>query len=196
MTISQSDIIFHTLKCEGGWSTHGKDPGGATNHGVSLRWLQSQSLDVGDIDGDGDIDEDDIRGLSLENAFGLYREKFWDVHFYRIMETHPKTAAKVFDLGVNTGPRQAGKFFQRALNGCVSSAKLPQIVDDGIIGAGTMVMFRGVKDDVSDDELVGMVCWNAMKFYEQIIKLNPDLAVFKSGWINRLNKRIEVNDES
>ena len=42
-------------KWEGGYVNDPDDPGGATNYGVSLRWLKSLGLDQGDIDHDGDL---------------------------------------------------------------------------------------------------------------------------------------------
>ena len=39
------------------------DPGGITKYGVSFRFLKDHGIDV---DGDGDIDAEDIRGLNPE----------------------------------------------------------------------------------------------------------------------------------
>ena len=38
-----------TSRWEGGYVNHAADPGGATNFGISLRFLKSQGLDIGDI---------------------------------------------------------------------------------------------------------------------------------------------------
>ena len=54
-----SKAITVILKHEGGFSNHSSDPGGATNYGISLRWLKSEGL-YGDLDDDGDVDIDDI----------------------------------------------------------------------------------------------------------------------------------------
>ena len=66
-------------RMEGGFVDDPADPGGTTNYGVSLRFLKSQGLEAGDIDGDGDIDADDIRALTPERAAGVLRRAFWDV---------------------------------------------------------------------------------------------------------------------
>lgn len=69
-----------TAKWEGGYCNDPDDPGGATNYGISLRWLKSLGLNQGDIDRDGDIDASDIRALSKEQAAALFKEKFWDAY--------------------------------------------------------------------------------------------------------------------
>ena len=47
-----------TAKWEGGFVNHPNDPCGATNYGVSLRWLKDDGIDV---NGDSRIDLADIR---------------------------------------------------------------------------------------------------------------------------------------
>lgn len=63
------------LKWEGGYCDDPDDRGGATNKGVTLStWRQ-----VGyDKDGDGDIDANDIRLLSNEDATRVLKQFYWD----------------------------------------------------------------------------------------------------------------------
>lgn len=51
-----------------------KDPGGITNFGVSLRFLRGAGID---IDGDGEIDREDILKLTPEKAQAIYDAHFW-----------------------------------------------------------------------------------------------------------------------
>lgn len=159
--------IAVTLKHEGGFVDHPSDPGGATKYGISLRFLQ----DVGvDIDRDGDVDADDIRELTIEQAKVLYYRKFWSRYDYGSLGGH-KVAAKVFDLSVNMGPRQAHKLLQRALRAC--GARLD---DDGILGPIT----RGAVRDADQDCLLVALRSEAAGFYRYLRK--PE---FERGWLRR-----------
>lgn len=83
-----------TARWEGGLSDHEADPGGITNHGISLRWVTDLARQAKerclrdarqcdtcprrtgpdcdyfslDLDNDGDIDADDIRACTKEQA--------------------------------------------------------------------------------------------------------------------------------
>ena len=56
----------HVAKWEGGYFDHPNDPGGVTMYGVSLMFLKGLDLWGGDIDGDGDIDRDDVLAVTKE----------------------------------------------------------------------------------------------------------------------------------
>ena len=63
------------LRYEGGFVNDPCDKGGATNMGVTLAtWRQ-----VGyDKDGDGDIDADDIRLLTVSDAISVLKTNYWN----------------------------------------------------------------------------------------------------------------------
>ena len=162
------------LAHEGGFSNHGADPGGATNYGISLRWLKSQGL-YGDLDDDGDVDIDDILAIDLGRATRIYREKFWQKnHYDRVIDC--TIATKVFDMSVNMWPSQAHKLLQRALNGLGDTLQV-----DGIVGPITVTA-----TNTSDpDELLDALRAEQRRFYLSLIKHRPTLAVFKRGWLKR-----------
>ena len=69
------DALAHVLGNEGGYNDIDNDKGGATNFGISLRFLQ---LADEDLDGNGHVDVNDIRNITRLQAEVLYREYFWE----------------------------------------------------------------------------------------------------------------------
>src|SRR3954463_3182285 len=82
---------------------HG-DPGGPTKWGITLRSAQEDNLDV---DHDGDVDIDDVKGLTLEQAEDYYKRKWWLPAYDSMTQL---TATKVCDTAINTGRDRAHKF--------------------------------------------------------------------------------------
>ena len=115
------DAFEFTLGREGGFVDHPSDPGGATNHGVSLRYARRLGRVV-DLDLDGDVDIDDIRLVTPAVAKTLYRKDFWwPVGADRL---HPAVAAVVFDTAVLCGAPRAARWMQGAVG----------VTQDGVIG--------------------------------------------------------------
>ena len=126
-----NEAIIKVLEHEGGFSNNEHDPGGATNYGISLRWLKSQGL-YGDLDDDGDVDIDDILAIDRETSIRMYREKWWNkYHYDRVIDC--EIATKLFDMSINMGGRQAHKLLQYSLRTLGAN-----IVVDGIIGPATI----------------------------------------------------------
>jgi lysozyme family protein len=161
------------LKHEGSFSDNKFDPGGATNFGISLRYLQSINLDV---DNDGDVDKNDIRKLSQQDAKDIYRKHWWDKYkYYQIRDLN--LATKVFDLAVNTGSKQANRILQRAIN----SSQSKRIKVDGIFGPNTLLF----SNTIPADKLIDAVRQEAKHFYLTLIQKQPLLKEFKNGWLRR-----------
>lgn len=173
--------ILKTLRFEGGFVNDPKDPGGATNWGISIRYLKARGdydgdgwLD-GDIDHDGDIDVSDIKNMTVEEAVGLYKTGFWDKYHYSEIGDCT-VAARAFDMTVNMGARNAGKILQRALNdtGC-------SLAVDGIVGPNT----RKQINEVDADTLMAHIRLEQASYYLDLIKRHPSLEKFKNGWLKR-----------
>ena len=166
-----------TAKWEGGLSDHPSDPGGITNYGVSLKWLRSLDKDSGDIDGNGDIDADDIRALTPAQAASLFYDKFWLPY---TLESLPLIiAVAVYDFMVNAGPGQAIKELQRACN-MLDTKGVPLAIDGGL-GPKT----RAFVDSCDHDALFACYQERRTRFYTELSQSRPDLAVFLKGWLNR-----------
>ena len=173
--------ILITLKHEGGFVNDPVDPGGATNWGVSIRFLKGAGdgdgdgwLD-GDIDHDGDIDVDDIKNMTVEQARKIYRIHFWDKYDYD--KIHDFTvAARLFDMTVNMGARQAGKIIQRALNECGQN-----VVVDGKVGKNTFAAINCTNPEV----LMAEIRQAHAQFYLDLIAAKPQFEKYRKGWLRR-----------
>jgi lysozyme family protein len=175
------EAILITLKHEGGFVNDPVDPGGATNWGVSIRFLKGAGdgdgdgwLD-GDIDHDGDIDIDDIKAMTKADAIRIYRTHFWDKYDYdKIVDF--TVAARLFDMTVNMGAKQAGKIIQRALNNCGNN-----LVVDGAVGKNTFNAINCTNPEL----LMSEIRLEHAQFYLRLIEQKPALAKYKKGWLRR-----------
>jgi len=179
-TSSFNSAIKHILEREGGFVDNENDPGGATNFGVSLRFLKKQLEIMGgpeifDFDGDGDLDADDIKAMSEQEAKDIYFKFWWEKYNYRQISDQD-LAIKVFDMSVNMGGRQAHKLIQRA---CRAAGGL--LDDDGILGSKSFSVINSVNAMV----VLGAVRTEQKHFYLQLIKKNSSFSVFKNGWLKR-----------
>ena len=180
------------LAHEGGFVDNVHDPGGATNFGISLRYLQTvgdldgDGFADGDIDRDGDVDADDIVAMDEHTAGVFYKTGFWYPGKYGFIDAQD-VATKAFDLGVNMGLRQGAKVVQRAL----LSAGIGPITDDGVFGPITLDSVNSADSRV----LLAAIRSEAAGFYRALILRNAalrdrginvkDFNVFKRGWLRR-----------
>jgi lysozyme family protein len=143
------------------------DPGGATDYGISLRFLQGEDQD---IDGDGDVDADDVWALEDADVERLYRQFFW-APMHGDFWSSPAVAAKLFDLAVNVGPLRAVKIAQEASGAHV----------DGLLGPQT---YRAINTP-KPAEILPRICAAQLGFYRAIVERRPRSAKFLPGWTVR-----------
>lgn len=167
-----------SAKWEGGLTNHPNDPGGITNYGVSLRWLKTLGLELGDIDRDGDIDADDIRSLTPQKAAELFRHEFWDA--YRLSELPQISASAHYDCVMNSGPKQATLLTQRACNHFVGSYGV-RLAEDGIYGPKTR---QFLKSWTTKALVLRMIALRE-QFYRNLRANNAQYSPFLKGWLNR-----------
>ena len=106
---SVRDLAVEIVAREGGFVHDPDDPGGATNHGVTLNTLRRLGID---ITRDTRINLADVRALTAVQAVDIYVE-----HYFRrtgIGALPDALQASVFDMYVNAGAN-AVKVLQRLL---------------------------------------------------------------------------------
>ena len=170
-----STAIKFVLRHEGYRSV---DHAGLTIYGVTLQLLKQ--WEHGDLDKDGDIDIDDIRVMEKDNAKKCFKDQFWQRYSYWDIRVD-NCATKVFDLAVNTGPRQAALFAQRALRACKKD-----IEEDGILGPKS----RKQINLTNPHRFLSAICSEAGGFYRHIAWMHKDPKddwekKYLKGWLNR-----------
>ena len=151
------------LKHEGGFVNNPKDPGGMTNLGVTKRtyedWLGHE------------VDEEIMRNLRPMDVIWLYKKLYWD----KIKADSLPAGLDycLFDCAVNSGPSQAVKFLQVALN----------LTADGIVGPLTIA----AAEQRDTAELIEQFCEERLHFMQSL----STWATFGKGWQRRVE---EVKD--
>lgn len=92
------DIAREIVQREGGFVDDPDDPGGATKFGVTIHTLRRLGMD---IDGDGDVDVNDVRRLSVAQAQEIFLKHYYERP--RIGMLPDCLRASVFDMYVNAG---------------------------------------------------------------------------------------------
>lgn len=174
------EIAAEIVAREGGFVDDPDDPGGATNHGVTIHTMRRLGLD---LTGDGKVTEADVRRLTRAQAIGIYVE-----HYFRrpALSGLPEALqASVFDMYVNAGAN-AVRILQRLLT------DMGQPCDpDGVIGPQTLAAAhraaQGAPDHIADAYAIAR-----RNYYYALADARPASRKFarrrdggKGGWITR-----------
>lgn len=112
---------------EGGYVNDPDDPGGATNHGVTIHTMRRLGLD---LDRDGQVSEQDVRALTRDQAVEIFITHYFERP--RIRDLPPALHSSVFDMYVNAGAN-AVRIMQRLLQDMRIEVSV-----DGVIGPQTI----------------------------------------------------------
>ncbi len=129
LTVRQ--IAEEIVAREGGFVDDPDDPGGATNHGVTIHTMRRLGLD---LDGDGEVNIDDVRALDRNRAVGIFVEHYW--RRPRLEALPEAVQPSVFDMYVNAGA-DAVRILQRLIGQMRIACDV-----DGVIGPQTIAAAR------------------------------------------------------
>lgn len=181
------DKLLHAIvEREGGLSDHPDDTGGITNHGISLRYAKQKNLD---LNGDGTVDEQDIRLVTKDKAVELYREDFYTGPG---IDRLPEALQPLMtDFAVNSGPGRAVRELQDTLERQRQTAPSilgdDEIAVDGVIGSNTVDAAERAQKAMGA-YLVNALCNARLDFLNQIVEKDPSQKAFLDGWQKRVRE--------
>ena len=121
------DIADEIIAREGGYVNDPDDPGGATNHGITIHTMRRLGID---LDRDGRVSSADVRRLTRRQARDILIENYF--RRPRIAQLPDALHATVFDMQVNAGA-QAVRLLQRLLADFGEPVRV-----DGVVGPQTI----------------------------------------------------------
>lgn len=157
-------------KSEGGYVNHLKDPGGATNFGVTKRTLANwRGVKL------KDMDTKEVVQLSIDEAGRILKRNYWDVAHCDDLPVGLDYAT--YDYSVNSGPGRAIKDLQRTLG----------ITVDGIVGGQTLSAIEA--RDIP--ALIEAYCNRRWRYLQAL----RTFETFGDGWkIRVMGKELGVQD--
>ncbi|MBI1339609.1 hypothetical protein GC169_05270 [bacterium] len=158
------------LEHEGGYVNHPKDPGRATNRGVTQATYDAyRKKKKAAIRSVKDITPDEIAEI--------YRQGYWVPARCQDMPGEA-IAIAVFDAAVNHGVQPAIRMLQQ----CVGT---PDLAVDGLWGESTQKRVLSAGSDMPG--LVQAFLDRRETFYRRLVEMNPSQGVFLRGWLKRVS---------
>lgn len=159
------------LAHEGGFSNHPRDPGGATNKGVTQKVYDAYRKSRG-------LALRSVRFIEDSELDAIYRLSYWNKVDGDRLPAGIDYA--VFDYAVNSGVSKAVKDLQRTVNAMLPKST-PSLKVDGILGDTTL---SAVCDQAAEQEIdfIHEYCARRMKFLKSLSTFSD----FGKGWTRRV----------
>ena len=160
MKVNFNDCLNHVLSHEGGYVDHPRDPGGATNKGITLKVFRAFYGEH--------LGKEDLRNITVREAGAIYKKNYWDK--CRCDDLPAGVDYVEFDQAVNSGPSRSVKWLQQAVGASV----------DGAIGEQTLAAVAAV-DALAT---VNKMCDERLAFLRGL----RNWEVFGKGWGRRVDE--------
>lgn len=128
-------VVAGVFAVEGGYVNNPADPGGETNHGVTV----AVARDAGYTG--------PMRELPKEFAEQIYARDYIErPNFHRVIAMSPAVGEKLVDAGVNAGPGRSARWFQQSLNHLSrGGADFPLVAVDGQVGGQSLAAYQALE---------------------------------------------------
>lgn len=171
MPIEFEDALKFVLKWEGGFTNHPKDPGGATNKGITQKVYDVYKVSR-------KHPKMSVKHILDFEVKEIYETKYWDL--VRAKWLKAPLGLVMFDTAVNFGPAGAIRRLQKALRLNITGTWTQEISD--------------VIHECDAGKVALEICKLRKIWRNYRVKQNPSQKVFLQGWLNRDNDLInEVN---
>ena len=166
-----SKLVPFILSKEGGYVNDKDDSGGATNFGITLATWRKVGYDK---NGDGVINEKDIKLLTEDDFHRVFKRNYWDA--CKADQIKDQSVANLLvDFAYNSGVTRVSKFIQ----------KIVGVTVDGIIGSKTIQAINNYPR--GQRQLFAALRQRRINYLNGIVIANPTQKKFYNGWMNRVN---------
>lgn len=150
-------VLAITLKHEGGFVDHPRDPGGATNKGITIGTFRRYRPNATVAD---------LKAISDADVERIYRDGYWSPVAGDMLARGVDLA--VFDYAVNSGVGRAARHLQGVVG----------VNQDGTIGPMTLRAIEAMRGD----ELIRKLCARRLSFVRGLRTWDA----FGKGWARRI----------
>ena len=177
-------IIGAVLGLEGGYVNNPRDPGGATNHGVTEAVARNHGY------------AGHMRDLPKEKAVEIYYKDYIDKPGYTwVVDRNPALGQKLVDIGVNAGTGRASRWFQTGLNAYNRDGKdYPDLMVDGLLGPATFNAYSAlarVRGETKACELM-LKALEAQQGYHYLSLTKME--AFTVGWMDHRIGNVPISE--